>query len=228
MKWLPVFALLIICLASCSKDGDQKSRFEIYNKGGDGNTTAHLLGRVDKDVIDLRPKLVIIMIGTNDVNQNIPFTQFKANLASVINRIKIAGADVLLMSPPPRGVDVISFPEYEHNDITDTITKIHNELSKELGCYYLDMNKLFKDAGTPNPTASSMIFNAANNPERPDGIHPNAKGMLFIATKLFNFMQANLPSIKSGDVTIVCFGDSITWGAGSNLSYPSQLSKLLN
>jgi lysophospholipase L1-like esterase len=225
---LGAMLLLVVFWLSCSKNNTAPAHFKIYNKGEDGNTVGNLVVRLDKDVLALKPNLVIIMVGTNDVTNFVPFAQFKTNLARIINSIKNTGANVILMSPPPRGVDVISYPQYELNDKTDTVAQIDSALSKQLNCYYLDINKAFKDAGTPNPTATSLINNVANNPGRPDGVHPTAKGMRFIATNLFNFIQANLPVTTTDNIKVVCFGDSITWGAGSELSYPSQLDKLLN
>lgn len=223
--------LLVVVLASCSKKSDSvsaKPHFKVYNKGIDGNTVSNLINRLDKAIISAKPDLVIIMIGTNDVGRKLPFDQYKADLAFVIKSTKDIGADVILMSPPPRGTDIISFPAYAYNDKTDEIVKIDSALSKELGCFYIDINKLYKEAGTPNPTATSLINNAANNPDRPDGVHPTAEGMLFIASKVFDLIKSNGIGAKNANISIVCFGDSITWGMGSPLSYPSQLEILLN
>jgi len=40
---------------------------QVINSGIKGNTTTDILGRLKKDVLDKKPDLVILMVGTNDM-----------------------------------------------------------------------------------------------------------------------------------------------------------------
>ncbi len=44
-----------------------KTGYEVLNKGVAGNNSKDLMVRVDNDVINEQPDLVIIMVGTNDM-----------------------------------------------------------------------------------------------------------------------------------------------------------------
>lgn len=213
------FIALVLFLVSCKKSNIIK----VINQGVSGNTSSDVLQRIDT-ALRSKPNLVVLMIGTNDVSRSRPYSNYSSNLTYIIGRIKNSGAKVLLMSPPPRGVDVIATPDYFKNDRNDTIAAINDSLSKKLDCYYLNLNKAFKDAGTPNPTASSMIFNEANNKVKPDGIHLTQDGKMFIAATLSKFIKTN---VTGGTYqVVVCIGDSLTAG-GSN-AYPAYLKVLLN
>lgn len=228
-------AFILLSLASCKKDNGSNviitpptktptktPQYTVYDEGVSGNTSADLVARLDPDVIALKPSLVTIMIGTNDVRQNVPLSTYTANLTTLITSILAVHGKVLLLSPPPHGRDTIKSTDPINNK-TDTIATILDSLSKQYNCYYYDMNSAFKNAGSPNPTAASMIRNFANFPSAPDGIHLTPAGMTFVAANIFDFLKNNQ---LLNYYTIVCFGDSITHQGGDE-SYPSQLQQLL-
>ena len=80
--------------------------------GVGGNNTAQGLRRMDKDVLDHDPDIVIIFFGTNDLrvdsHKHIKFKDYKKNLHEMIKRSRRAGAKALLCtcllytSPSPR------------------------------------------------------------------------------------------------------------------------------
>jgi lysophospholipase L1-like esterase len=217
MKWL--YAVLVLfLLASCKKD---KLSIVVHNAGISGNTSAQLVDRVDADVLGISPRLVIILIGTNDVSLRVPYAQYKANVTTLITKIQEKGSKVLLLSPPPRGITEITTPQYFLNNRNDSINVILNTLSKQFNCHYLDVNSAFKAQGTPNKTANSLILNEANRPDKPDGIHLTHEGAVYIAKLVYKYLNDNGLKIP-GD--IVCFGDSLTRGSG----YVVQLQFLLN
>lgn len=222
MKHL-VAILLVLSFLSCQKgslDTSRNGKLIVYNKGVPGNTSAQLVERLDTDVLDLKPQLVVILIGTNDVSQKVPYAQYKTNVSTLVTKIQAQGGKVLLLSPPPRGTAEITTPTYFSNDRNDKINLILDTLSRDLKCYYLDINTAFKNAGSPNSTASSYILNKLNSPERPDGIHLTPGGTAFLTNKIAQFITDNkLTSLN----LIVCFGDSLTAVGG----YPKLLQSLL-
>jgi lysophospholipase L1-like esterase len=61
--------------------------FQLDNAGVDGDTTAGVLARLDRDVLAPYPQLVIVSIGTNDFDYGVPRTQFVEQLQAVVHRL---------------------------------------------------------------------------------------------------------------------------------------------
>ena len=63
-----------------------------------------MLGRFRKDVIDLKPKAVVILAGANDIAENngyISLENIKGNIVSMIELAKLHKIDVILCSVLP-------------------------------------------------------------------------------------------------------------------------------
>lgn len=73
----------------------------VVNRGIGGETVADNLARIDRDVLALRPDLVIWQVGTNDALRAVPAEQLRADLVEGITRLRAAGADVVLLDPQP-------------------------------------------------------------------------------------------------------------------------------
>ena len=74
------------------------------NRGISGQTTPQMLVRFRQDVIDLKPKVVVILAGTNDIAGNTgPMTleQTEGNLASMAELATANGIRVVLCSVLP-------------------------------------------------------------------------------------------------------------------------------
>jgi lysophospholipase L1-like esterase len=64
--------------------------FQLDNVGVDGDTTAGVLARLDRDVLAPRPQLVLVSIGTNDFDYGVPRTQFAQQLQTLVQRLQAA------------------------------------------------------------------------------------------------------------------------------------------
>jgi lysophospholipase L1-like esterase len=78
----------------------------VVNAGVNGNTTAMALRRMQRDVLDARPNLVVIFFGTNDCRLaepkvHVPLDRYRANLQRMIDEVTGKGAKVVLCTPPP-------------------------------------------------------------------------------------------------------------------------------
>jgi len=74
------------------------------NRGISGQTTPQILLRFRQDVIALRPKVVVILAGTNDIAENtgpITLAGIEDNLASMVDLAKRNGIRVVLASLLP-------------------------------------------------------------------------------------------------------------------------------
>ena len=71
------------------------------NKGVSAENTTQILSRFQKDVIELKPKVVVIMAGTNDLAQGVSKQQIVKNIASMAENAESAGIKVILCTVTP-------------------------------------------------------------------------------------------------------------------------------
>ncbi len=81
------------------------TELEILNRGVGGDRTAELLARVQTDVVDEHPDVVVLAIGVNDVwhrfllGRETTLEQFTENYNKLVEIIKGTGAKLLLLQP---------------------------------------------------------------------------------------------------------------------------------
>ena len=69
----------------------------IINAGRSGDTTGGALNRLQSDVLARDPRVVIVLLGGNDLLRGVPQTQRLANITRIVERIRAAGAAVILV-----------------------------------------------------------------------------------------------------------------------------------
>ncbi len=74
---------------------------EAINAGVGGDTTQMALDRIDRDVLQRDPRLVIVELGGNDFLQKVARDQIFANLDEIVRRIQKKGAMVVLVGVQP-------------------------------------------------------------------------------------------------------------------------------
>ncbi|WP_433491051.1 SGNH/GDSL hydrolase family protein [Nocardia grenadensis] len=110
----------------------------IVNAGVNGNTSADLRDRLDTDVLACRPDAVIVLVGTNDVRDDIALDTYRDNLTAIVDRITNAGtARVALMSLPPLGDDL----EDEINRRLTGYNRVIAETATRTGADYLPLHE---------------------------------------------------------------------------------------
>ena len=70
---------------------------KLINKGISGDTTTQGLARLQTDVLDLKPALVVVELGGNDFMQKVPLDLTFNNLDTIVVRCQDQGAAVLLV-----------------------------------------------------------------------------------------------------------------------------------
>lgn len=69
----------------------------IVNAGRPGDTTGDALARIDGAVLSRDPQIVIVLLGGNDLLQNVPVQQRISNITTIVERIRADGAAVILV-----------------------------------------------------------------------------------------------------------------------------------
>lgn len=143
----------------------QNNRY--IGRGIGGQTTAQMLVRFRADVIDLQPKVVVILAGTNDIAQNNGYIAPENILGNIISMAELAKAnniDVVLCS---------ILPAYEYGwrkglepaDKIIALNKMIKEYADRHNLTYVDYHSALKDARNGLPEKYSK-----------DGVHPTMEG----------------------------------------------------
>jgi len=74
----------------------RRLRVPIINAGRSGETTASALTRLDGAVLSRRPRVVLVVLGGNDLLRRLPREQTMENLETIVTRIRDRGAAVVL------------------------------------------------------------------------------------------------------------------------------------
>jgi acyl-CoA thioesterase-1 len=136
--------------------------YRVVNAGVSGETTAGGLRRVDW-VLKSQPHLVILELGANDGLRGLSPEQTRDNLARIIERLRVAGATVILagMRVPTNYGD-----EYAH-----AFEAVFPELANR---YQLPFIPFFLDGVATDPALNQA-----------DGLHPTAEGYRVIVERIW-------------------------------------------
>ena len=145
---------------------------DYINRGIGGQTTPQMLLRFRQDVVDLNPKVVVILAGTNDIAGNSGYISLEAIISTIKSMAEIANANdikVIISSILP-AIDYPWKPGLDPASKIITINKALNAFSEENNFIYLDYYAAMADdkGGLKVPE-----YTTAN-----DLVHPNKKGYL--------------------------------------------------
>lgn len=70
----------------------------VYNRGVNSDNTAGVIARLERDVFDLQPAEVWMMIGVNDWFSGVPIADYRDNMLSISQAIMGAGIRLTLLS----------------------------------------------------------------------------------------------------------------------------------
>ncbi len=144
---------------------------DFINRGIGGQTTSQMLARFRQDVLALNPKLVVILAGTNDIENGIAANQIEDNLATMgdlakAHGIKVAFASILPVDDYHKDAD----PQYERTQARPpaaiyAINQWIHTLCTNAGFAWMDYYAAMVDP------MGQMKADLSD-----DGLQPNAKG----------------------------------------------------
>lgn len=142
------------------------------NRGISGQTSPQMLVRFRQDVVNLQPKVVVILAGTNDLAGNTgPMTleDTENNLASMADLATANHIRVVLCSVTPS----VDFPWHKGLDPAPKIDALNAWMkgyAAQKGYVYVDYHAALKDSEDGLPANLSH-----------DGVHPTAAGYAIMA-----------------------------------------------
>ncbi len=141
------------------------------NRGISGQTTPQMLIRFRQDVIDLKPKVVVLLAGTNDIAENRGPTTLEAiyeNIISMAELAKVHHIEMVICS-------VLPVYDYPWRPGLNPAEKIYN-LNQMLATYCEQEQITFVDFHTPMADQRKGLQRIYGE----DGVHPNLTGYTFM------------------------------------------------
>ena len=163
-------------------------KFELNGAGISGNKIYDLYLRMDKDVLEKKPDVVVIWVGVNDVwhkssfGTGTDFDKFGGFYDAVVKKIQATGAKVIVVTPAAIG---------EKNDYS-------NAQDGDLNAYSSWIRKYAKNNGLGLVDLRTVFheYSLANNPDNntkgiltTDGVHLNEKGNALVAEQMWKALQ---------------------------------------
>ena len=171
-----------------------EAQLDIYNRGKSGNTVAQLRKRWQVDALDMKPDLLSILIGTNDVGQGIRHPDrkvtpaaFEAHYRFILDASRKANPHLrlVLLDPfvlPTGGLS--NEHAYElRREATDKLRVVVAKLAKEYDAVHIQTQDIF-DAASKQVTPEHWMW---------DGIHPLPQGHELIARHWLEKVSARWP-----------------------------------
>jgi lysophospholipase L1-like esterase len=162
---------------------------DVIGAGISGNKVTDLQKRLQHDVLDKKPTVVVIYIGVNDVwhyslpnLKGTPKEEFEAGLKEIIAAVQNTGARVILCTPSVIGEKRDS--TNPHDAMLDEYSRISRQVARETGSTLCDLRDAF---------TQYLRLHNPNNVERGiltyDRVHLNDEGNRFVAERLLNILK---------------------------------------
>jgi lysophospholipase L1-like esterase len=160
-------------------------------RGYTSETTQHMLVRFRPDVLNLKPKVVVIMAGVNDIAGNsgaVPDETIHDNFISMFELAKVNNVKVVVVSVLP-ATRFFWQPGIQPQERIVELNKWLKDYAAKNGLYYVDAHSQFKDE---------------NNGMKPgmsgDTVHPNAAGYTLLSqlaeVEIEKALKGEAPNVK--------------------------------
>lgn len=143
--------------------------WEVLNRGVNGERSDQILSRFERDVVDARPKVVVIIAGVNDVYQGRPVAHVTQQLQRMYDTAVRAGIRVVAGSIIPYNTATPA----QNARMSEINTWIRSRADADANIDFADTRAAVGAPGNPDSLVSS-----------PDGLHPSADGYRQMATAI--------------------------------------------
>ncbi|SEI73701.1 SGNH/GDSL hydrolase family protein [Streptococcus equinus] len=160
----------------------QELNLQCFNRGIGGNKVQDLLDRVDADCLSLKPDVVILMVGINDVWHLVgkdgfasdgEQERFETIYRQLLQSLKSAGVERILLMEPY----VLDYPEDRMTWRKDLDPKIQivRHLAREFSLELIPLDGLMNE---------QALLNGRRELTGEDGVHPTLAGATVIAQEI--------------------------------------------
>lgn len=153
------------------------------NRGISGDTVAGVLSRMDVSIFDMKPRVIVILIGINDLNRGFSAEYLVDGYNAILSQIKerLPDAKIILQTLYPMNAKILHSLEPAMDDVCAVNAQIPQIVEKYSGCRIADVY-------------SSLV--GADNMLKPeyttDGLHLSAAGYRTVAAVLLPVINQTL------------------------------------
>ena len=167
-----------------------EAQLDFYNRGMSGHKVADLRGRWQKDAIDMRPDLLSILIGVNDVGRNldgVDVTKWEADYRYILDASRKANPELRLVLLDPfvldsgRLANAESFRKWR--DQVERLIPIVTQLAADYDAVHIRTQEVF-DTAAKSVSPDHWIW---------DGVHPLPQGHELIARSWLEEVSGRWP-----------------------------------
>lgn len=128
-----------------------ESSLKIYNRGIRGITSLQLLDHIEEQILGLKPKIIFLMIGVNDLKTREPQLVFETIL-TIIKQVKknLPQSKIYLQSILPIN-ESSKFIRNKNRRSTKSVLILNKLLSEIDNVYWLDLHSLLRDSNNELP-----------------------------------------------------------------------------
>lgn len=138
----------------------------VYNRGISGDTSDRLLERFEKNVLNINPKNIVLLIGTNDFGYGLTMNDTVENVDKMLSDAlkKCPDTNIILQSVYPVNTEMRSYDKKKNKEIP-VLNKRLKDIADKHGVTFVDLTDTLSD-------------NNGNLKEKYtyDGLHPTVFG----------------------------------------------------
>lgn len=154
-----------------------QTRLEVVNRGVGGQDATEELARLDTDVLQAAPTLVIWQVGANGAMRNTDPAEFQRQVDTGVRKMEAAGADVILMDNQ-RSPAILASPEHAKLD------QVLADVAKQDGARLFARGRLMEMWQEDGHPYAEFLAG--------DGVHHNDRGYACVARALASSMIEGL------------------------------------
>lgn len=169
-----------------------EAQLEFFNRGKSGNKVVDLKARWQKDAIDMKPDVLTVLIGVNDVSQSrgkgVDLEQWEADYREILDRSRKVNPKLRLILIDPFLLRVGRLKPQETWDywrgLIDRQREIVAQLAGDFGAAHVRTQEIFDRAAEAAPP-EHWIW---------DGVHPLPQGHELIARNWLQQVSSRWPA----------------------------------
>lgn len=162
----------------------QKSGQAVYNRGISGDTSGRLLWRLQSNALNIAPRNLVILIGTNDLGLGFPASEIVDNVREIlrITKQKLPNTNVVLQGiyPVNKYISLAAAKmvgRRKNKDILSVNAQLR-ALAADSGIFYLDLTDKLSDK--KGRLAKEFCY---------DGLHLNVHGFAVAAKNIMPYLK---------------------------------------
>lgn len=161
-------------LVKASLGFDNHGEYEFFNRGISGNRIVDLMARIKSDIINLKPDVMSILIGVNDVwheanyQNGVATEKFEKFYGMIIEEVKEALPDIKIMILEPfvlKGSASEENWEYFRSGVEEKAAAVRR-VAQKYNLKFVELMKKFDELYDKEPMGYWLY----------DGVHPTAAG----------------------------------------------------